>query len=148
MASMSSMIEELANTISSQDRNIKSSTYQRTLFPAPATKGKFQSLLKHKNWALTDVSLEPIEGNPGLRTLSTLRTFCPELTMLRTRGGAIRRLYCGSSKGRAGTAKFSISAPTRRLPDNLSDSSQKSQHIQKLPTFWLVHVAQDLLHRF
>jgi hypothetical protein len=39
----------------------------------------------------------------------------------------ICRQYYGSSKGRAVTANFALSAPTRRLPDNLSDSGQKSQ---------------------
>jgi hypothetical protein len=47
--------------------------------------------------------------------------------MLRSHGGAICRRYYGSSKGRAVTASFAISAPTHRLPDNLSDSGQKSQ---------------------
>jgi hypothetical protein len=121
------MIVELANTISSQDRNIKSLTYQRTLFPAPAKKGKIQSLQKCKNWALTDVCHEPIEGNPGPRTLSIPRTCCPGRTMRRTRGDVICRQCYGSSKDRAVTANFALYAPTCRLPDNLSDSSQKSQ---------------------
>jgi hypothetical protein len=128
MASMSSMIVELANTMSSRDGSIKGLTYQRTLFPAPATKGKFQSLQKRKNWELTDVFHEPIEGNPRPWMPSNLRTCCPERTMLRSRGGVICGRYCGSSKGRAVTANFAHFAPTLRLPDNLSDSGQKSHH--------------------
>jgi ribosomal protein L34E len=128
MASMSSMMVELANTMSSQGRNIKSLTYQRTLFPAPATKGNFKFLQKRKNWARTDAFHEPIEGIPGPRTLSIPRTPCSERTMLLTHGGVICRQCCGSSKGRAVTASFALSPPTRCLPDDLSNSSQKLQH--------------------
>ena len=144
---MSSMIVELANTINSQDKSMKRLIYQRTLFPAPATKDNFQSLQMRKNWALTHVSHEPIEGNPGPRTLSILRTRLPERTMLQTRGDAICRQYYGSSKGRVVTTNFALSAPTRRLPDNLSNSSQ-NRNIKKRPTLQLAHIAHDLLHPF
>jgi hypothetical protein len=40
IASITSMVVELTNTISSQDGNIEWLTYQSTLFPAPATKGE------------------------------------------------------------------------------------------------------------
>jgi hypothetical protein len=124
------MIAELASTINSQDGKIRSLIYQRTLFPAPATKGKFQSLQMHKNWVLTDVSHEPIEGISGPQTPSTLRTRCPERTMLLSRGGVICKQCFGSSKGRAVTANFALSALKCRLPDNVSDSGQKLQHSQ------------------
>ena len=46
IVSISSMIVELANTISSQDENIEWLTYQSTLLPAPATKGGNHQLLR------------------------------------------------------------------------------------------------------
>jgi hypothetical protein len=76
---------------------------------------------------MTDVSHEPIEGNPGPQTLSIQRTCCPERTMLRTRGGVICRQYYGFSKGPAVRANFALSPLSHHLQDNLSDTSQKSQ---------------------
>jgi hypothetical protein len=40
MVTMWWMIAELVDIISFLDRNLEKLTYQRTLFPAPATKGK------------------------------------------------------------------------------------------------------------
>ena len=112
------MIVELANTISPQDRNINSLTYQNTLFPAPATKQKYQSLKKRKNWPITDVFREPIEGIPEPRTLSILEMCYRERTTLQTQGAVICMRYCGSSTGQALTANFVLFAPTRRLPES------------------------------
>ena len=47
--------------------------------------------------------------------------------MLQTRRGVICRQCYGSSKGPAVTANFALSLRTRHLPNNLNDSSQKSQ---------------------
>ena len=108
----------------------ESLTYERTLFPAPATIRDFQSLQRRKRWALTDVSHEPIEGTPRSRTPSIPRTSRPERTMLQIPGGVICKRCYGSSKGLAVIANFVYSSPTRRLQDNLSDS-KTSQHSKR-----------------
>ena len=117
--------------MSTPDGNMKmkSLTYQSTLFPAPATETKIFSLEKsHKEMALTDVSHEPIEGNPVSLILSISNTCRPEGTMRQTRGGVTCRQCCGSSMGRAVTAIFEYPVPTCRLPENISDSGQQSRH--------------------
>ena len=49
IVSISSMIVELANTVSRQDETVEWITYQITLFPAPATrKENYQRLRKSK----------------------------------------------------------------------------------------------------
>jgi hypothetical protein len=67
---------------------------------------------------------------------------------MRQTRGAVNRMRCyGSSKGRAVTANVVHSAATPRLPDNLSNFSQKLQRSKKL-TFGLILVACDLLYSF
>ena len=107
---------------------MKSLTYQSTLFPAPATKSEKFSFSKwHKELALTDVSHEPIEGNPALQMLSILGTCCHEGTTPQTRGAVTCRHYCDSSMGRVATAIFEYLAPICHLSGNLSDSGEQSQ---------------------
>ena len=115
--------------MSSPDMDMKSLTYQSTLFPAPATKTEIFSLRKRrKEMALTDVSHEPIEGKPGLQMFSILNTCCPEGTMWQTRDGVTCRRCCGSSMGRVATTIFEYPALTYRLPNSLNDSDQQSQY--------------------
>jgi hypothetical protein len=58
------MIVELAKTVSSQDNYIAWLAYQRTVFPAPATKGKNRQTIRQlKRWMETYVSHEYIEEN-------------------------------------------------------------------------------------
>src|SRR6266853_5820884 len=74
--SISSMIVELPNVISSKDENIQRLTYQSTLFPQPATKWEnHQRLRQSKRWKATDVSHGPIGGILAL-TLSIPRGYC------------------------------------------------------------------------
>src|SRR6266851_5514161 len=73
MRSTSSMIDELDDTISHQDENIASGTYQRTLFPAPATnRENHQSLGKHTSSTTAYVCHEPTGAN-SVQTTSNLR---------------------------------------------------------------------------
>ena len=85
-------------------------------------------MLVHKGLELTYVSHEPIEGNPVPQIFSILSMCFPEGTMKQIRGGETCRQCFGSSMGRAATAKFEYPAPTCRLPDDLSNSGQQSQH--------------------
>ncbi len=58
------MIVELADNISSDDQNFEISTYQSTLFPAPATKAEnYQFLQKRDSRAVTHVSHGAKEEN-------------------------------------------------------------------------------------
>ena len=67
IVSISSMIVELANTVSFQDGNIERRTYQSTLFPAPARKQEnYEPLRKKKLWVVTDVSHGSIGENSVL----------------------------------------------------------------------------------
>lgn len=53
---------ELANTVSSRDENITGLMYQRTLLPAPATKGKdYESLRKSKRRTVLTFAMDPEE---------------------------------------------------------------------------------------
>ena len=71
--------------------------YQNTLFPAPATKHNIhQFLRKHNGCPATDVSHGSIEENP-VQTISIVRRFRLERTMLRSPRGAIRRRCDGFS---------------------------------------------------
>ena len=76
IVSISSIIVELANTVSLQDENIERLTYHSTLFPAPATKkGYYWPLRKNKCWVATYVSHESI-GENTVRMLSIPRVYC------------------------------------------------------------------------
>ena len=135
MASMSSIIEELAKVISSSRRYQKFDVPKYALSGTRYDKNKISVSGKAYNLALTYASHETIVENPGPRTLSNLRTYCPERTMPQTRGDVIYRQCCGSSRGRAVTANFGYPAPTCRLPDSLSDSGQQSLH-QNMTDGW------------
>jgi hypothetical protein len=57
------MIVELAITVSSQDGNIERITYQRMLFPAPATKGEnHQSRERMMDEQQLTLSVDPQKG--------------------------------------------------------------------------------------
>ena len=141
------MIAELTQHDKFSRQEYKKINIPKNALSGPRYEVKFQSLQKRENWALTDVSHEPIERNPGPRTLSSPKTCCSEQTRLRTRGGVIRRQYCGSPMGQAVTANLVISAPTRRLP-GISVIPVRNRNIQEWPTFYPVFVACDLLHNF
>src|SRR6266853_4820355 len=97
MASISSMIVELANIISAQGENIEGSTYQSTLFPEPAATGEsHQSLRNSKRWAATDVSRGSITES-SIQMLSIRTARCLERSTSQSRYVAIREQYCNSS---------------------------------------------------
>ena len=147
MASMSSMIVELPNTISSKDENIQRLTNQSTLFPQPATKWEnHQHLRQSKRWTAADVSHGPIGGNSAL-TLSIPKGCRLEPTTPLSRGAAIRGRCCNFSMDQAERANGGYFSATCHLPDNFSASRQRCQRLESL-TFRLIHVARHLMQHF
>src|SRR6266851_9207726 len=87
--SISSMIVELANIVSFQDRNIQRLTYQSTLFPEPATKREsYQPLGDHKHRLETHV-FHGSRGANSVGTISIPRASCHERTTPPSLCGAI-----------------------------------------------------------
>jgi hypothetical protein len=119
------MIAELASAISSQYRNNESLTYQRTLFPAPATR-----VLVYTNAEVlgtTDISHVSIEEN-FFQIKSIPKRYVLEGTTLRSLCSAIRRQFCDSSMDLAERANFEHFVAICHLSVNPIDSSQQSQH--------------------
>jgi len=83
------------------------STYESTLFPAPAEEVKFvgQSHMEITGMEITDVSHESIIRNLD-RNTSTARTFHHESTMLPFRCVEIHEQCCDSSTDLAERATF------------------------------------------
>ena len=127
-ALISSIIVELAKIVSSQDRNNGRLTYQSTLFPEPATKGRnYQSLRKSKRHAATHVFRGSIEANSVPMT-SILRTCCLERTMSRSLRGAIRGQRCDSSTDQEERANGRYLAATCHLQDDYGESRKWWRH--------------------
>lgn len=120
------MITELANTINSQDESIEKLTYQRTLFPAPATKGDLLVSTKAYKLATTDVFHESIEENL-VQTISISSRYYLERTKPRSLCGAIYRQRCNLSIDLVERANVEQAIEIYPLPDNLSESCQESQ---------------------
>jgi hypothetical protein len=160
MSSMSWMIAELANTISSLgDRNVEKFTYQRTLFPAPATKGKNPSVSAEAyEWATTHVFHRSKEENSA-QTISISSTFRRPETTPRSRGAAICCVRPGFSLDRVERANFECLLPTCHLPHNLSVSFSNGEwemtdvstclcHSRFAVTFLALSQTQNYLHNF
>ena len=144
MASMSSMIVELPNTISSRDENIQRLPYQSTLFPQPATKWEIhQRLRQSKRWTATDVSHGPIGGNSAL-TFAIPKGCRLERTTPLSRCAAIRGRCYNFSMDRAERANDEYLFATCHLPDHFSVSRQQCQRLESL-TFRLIHVARHFM---
>ena len=125
IASISSMIVELHNTISSNVENIQRLTYQSTLFPQPATKWEnHQRLRQSKRWTATDISHGPIGGNSAL-TLSIPKGYRLERTTPLSRCAAIQGRCCNFSMDQAGRANDGYFSATCHLQDNFSASRQQ-----------------------
>ena len=118
------MIFELADIISSRDGNILTLTYQRTLFPAPATKENIHQSQKAKGRATTDISRGSIEGYP-VRMTSTPRKCCLERTTLRSLRATIRGRCDDFSMDQEERAMFEYPPATCHLPDNVSVSGRQ-----------------------
>ena len=111
---MSSMIAELANSISSRIRTIEILSYQMTLFPAPAGRGnnlQFQERIRVRN---TDVFRESI-GESLDRKISILHKRHLESTMLQFRYAEIHEPGYGSSRDLEVKATAERPAVTCRL---------------------------------
>ena len=123
---MFSMIVELNSTVSFQDENIErlGSTYQRTLFPAPAISDENHQFLRKRRNQSTHVSHESIKGSL-IRTISTPRACCLRQTMLPFRSVASHRQYGDFSTDQVERANSEFLAVSCHLRDDLSDSSQQ-----------------------
>jgi len=127
VVSISSMIVELANTVSSRVENIEGSTYQSTLFPEPAATGESrQSPQKSKRWATTDVSRGSIKES-SVRILSIPRACYLERSTSQSRYVAIRVRCCNFSTDQVEKANFECLAEACHLPSNPSESKQQGQ---------------------
>jgi len=89
-------------------------TYQRTLFPAPATDVKIMSSKGSTSAQNTHVSHVAIRENLAQK-ISTLRTFHHESTMFQFHCVEIHRRYCGSSTDPGERAIFAYFVAIRRL---------------------------------
>src|SRR5216683_4535254 len=123
--SISLMTVELANAISSQDKNMEWLIYHSTLFPQPTTEGKnHQSLQGIKCWVATYIFRGSIGGNL-LWILSIPRVCRLEQTMPPSHCATIRGQYCNFSIDQKERANIEYFPVTGHLPDNLSTSRQQ-----------------------
>ncbi len=121
------MIVELADTVSSlsHDKNIERLTYQRTLFPAPATKEEYHQISANSISAGRQLTFPmdpgPIEAN-SVQMFSIPRKFRFERTMPQSLCGAIRRQGGDFSMDQGERANFKYPSVTCRLLESLSAS--------------------------
>ena len=100
--------------IESLKENTDGFTYQRTLFPAPATDVKTMSSKGSMRAQNTHASHVAIRANLA-QNISTLRTFHHESTMLQFRCVEIHGRYCDSSTDPAERAIFACFVAIRHL---------------------------------
>ena len=100
--------------IESLEENTERFTYQRTLFPAPATDVKIMSSKESMREQNTHVSHVAIRANL-VQKISTLRMFHHESTMLQFRCVEIHRRCCDSSTDLGVRAIFAYFVAIRHL---------------------------------
>src|SRR5487761_1187611 len=96
------------------ERNAERSTYERTLFPAPATVMRFVTHMEMIRAQNTDVSHGSIKTS-SYRNTSTVGTYHHESTMFLFRYAEIHEQYYGSSTDLGGKANCEYFVPIRHL---------------------------------
>lgn len=121
------MIAELTNAVSFQEETIDDLTHHRTLFPAPATKGKqYHPLRVERSWTATYAS-------PGAKVVDSVwippipKACHLERTMLPPHCAAIDWRCCDFSMDQGERANLEIFSVTCHL-ENKSSASSSCQH--------------------